>query len=69
MTQTTSSDSISVIKRTFEAANRHDLEAFLEYFHPKYQSEADRGWSLGESAAARSGAETNSAEIETNKLL
>ncbi len=27
------------------------------------------GWSLGESAAARSGAETNSAAIEANKLL
>jgi predicted ester cyclase len=40
MTQTTSSDSISVIKWTFETANRHDLEAFLEYFHPGYQSEA-----------------------------
>jgi ketosteroid isomerase-like protein len=36
----TSSDPISVIEQTFEAANRHDLEAFLEYFHPDYQSEA-----------------------------
>ena len=40
MTQMTSSDPISVIKRMFEAANRHDLEAFLEYFHPDYQSMA-----------------------------
>ena len=40
MTQMTSSDPISVIERTFEAANRHDLEAFLEYFHPDYQSMA-----------------------------
>jgi ketosteroid isomerase-like protein len=40
MTQTTASDPIAVVKRTFEAANRHDLEAFLEYFHPDYQSEA-----------------------------
>jgi len=40
MTQMPVSDPISVIERTFEAANRHDLEAFLEYFHPDYQSEA-----------------------------
>jgi ketosteroid isomerase-like protein len=42
MTQMTSSDPISVIERTFETANRHDLEAFLEYFHPDYQSMAPR---------------------------
>jgi predicted SnoaL-like aldol condensation-catalyzing enzyme len=40
MTQKTSSNPISIIERMFEAGNRHDLEAFLEYFHPEYQSEA-----------------------------
>jgi len=40
MIQSTASDLISVVERMFEEANRHDLEAFLAYFHPDYQSEA-----------------------------
>ena len=40
MTQTSSSDPKAVIDRMFEAANRHDLEAFLAYFHPDYLSDA-----------------------------
>ena len=39
MTQTTASDPKAVVERMFEAANRHDLEAFLEFFHPDYQSD------------------------------
>ena len=40
MSQSTDSDPISVIERMFEAANRHDLDAFLAYFHRDYQSVA-----------------------------
>jgi ketosteroid isomerase-like protein len=40
MTQTTASDPKAVVERTFEAVNRHDLEAFLECFHLDYQSDA-----------------------------
>jgi len=39
MIQTTASDPKAVVERMFEAANRHDLEAFLEFFHPDYQSD------------------------------
>jgi hypothetical protein len=34
MTETTAFDPITVVKRTFEPVNQHDLEAFLAYFHP-----------------------------------
>ena len=40
MTQTTASEPKAVVEQTFEAVNRHDLEAFLECFHPDYLSEA-----------------------------
>ena len=40
MIQKPASDPIVVVERMFAAANRHDLEAFLEYFHSDYQSEA-----------------------------
>ena len=40
MIQSSASNLISVVERMFEAANRHDLDGFLAYFHPDYQSMA-----------------------------
>ncbi len=40
MAQATASDPKAVVERSFEAINRHDLEAFLDCFHSDYQSDA-----------------------------
>ena len=39
MSLATTHDPVTVVMRLFEAVNRHDLEAFLECFHPDYRSE------------------------------